>query len=120
MAAERGYRVYQLRKPKNRHLADVRQVDELPAHRAFEHVQVIDPIELIAMKLTSYAARRDRPKGDTDRADLRRLLLAFPALKREHGPVEERLRSAGAPQEAMAAWSALATETLLPDEDEDD
>ena len=35
LGAERGYRLYQVRKPRNRHLVDVRPVDALPATRSF-------------------------------------------------------------------------------------
>src|SRR5437870_770815 len=47
VAEERGFRVYQVRKPKNRHLVDVRQVDALPDRREIERVQVVAPIDLI-------------------------------------------------------------------------
>jgi hypothetical protein len=91
VAAERGFRIYQLRKPKNRHLVDVRQLEQLPPAREIAGVQVIEPTDLIAMKVEALAARLNRPKGDTDRADLRRLLMAFPELKRQDSRVRDRL-----------------------------
>src|SRR5882724_10990268 len=48
--AEGGLRVSQLRKPKNRHLVDVRLVAALPAFRMIESVCVIEPADLAALK----------------------------------------------------------------------
>lgn len=42
-----SFRVYQLRKPKNRHLATVRQVSQLPPFREIERVRVVDLAELV-------------------------------------------------------------------------
>ncbi len=38
-----GYRVYQVRKPENRHLVDVRPVDQLPPAQRVEGVLVVTP-----------------------------------------------------------------------------
>jgi len=38
-----GYRLYQLRKPKNRHLADVRSVEKLPACNRLRKVLILTP-----------------------------------------------------------------------------
>src|SRR5262245_11881379 len=43
-----GYCVYQVRKPENRHLVDVRPVEELPPTRRVRKIQVVTPPELIA------------------------------------------------------------------------
>lgn len=115
---DHGFRVYQIRKPKNRHLVDVRQVDVLPPHQEIERVQVIAPADLIAMKVRSLSARRNRPKGDTDRADLHRLLLAFPELKVHGGEVSQRLAAGGAAEDVVALWAELVEEHFEPDEDE--
>jgi hypothetical protein len=115
---ETGYRVYQLRKPKNRHLVDIRQADVLPSHTTVESVQVVAPPDLIGMKVRSLSARRNRPKGDTDRADLHRLLFAFPELKVIDGEVAGRLRAGSASDAVMALWSELVDEQIEPDEDE--
>src|SRR5207247_6464167 len=85
VASEQGFRVYQLRKPKNRHLADVRQVDSLPPNQLVADVRVSNPEELIAQKVMSYSKRSGKPKGGTDSRDLMILLLAFPKLKSEQG-----------------------------------
>ena len=43
-----GYRIYQILKPKNRHLADVRSVGELPPAQRLAEVLTVTPVELIA------------------------------------------------------------------------
>src|SRR6266849_918503 len=45
-----GYRIYQVRKPENRHLVDVRPVETLPPHQRVRKVLVVTPPELIAGK----------------------------------------------------------------------
>lgn len=119
-SAARGvaYRVYQVRKPKNRHLVDVRSVPELPPCRRLQGVLVVAPPELIARKVLGMMGRMKTPKGLMDGADLRRLLLAFPELKIEEGPVARALRDMEAPEEAFDVWRDLVAEEILP-EDED-
>lgn len=113
-----GYRVYQRHKPKNRHLVDVRSVDHLPATQRVEDVLVLTPTELIASKILSMESRRGKPKAGTDWRDLAELLLAFPDLKTEAGPVADRLRAANAPESALAAWKdVVAREIVAEDED---
>jgi hypothetical protein len=113
-----GYRVYQVRKPENRHLVDVRPVEHLPPVQRVREVLVVTPPELIANKVASMVGRKHKAKGITDRADLYRLLLAFPELKTQGGPVVERLTVNGATNEVFAAWEGLVAEEILP-EDED-
>src|SRR5258708_9666224 len=48
VASGQGFRVYQLRQPKNRHLVVVRQTAILPPHRLIAEIPVTDPAELIA------------------------------------------------------------------------
>lgn len=115
-----GFRVYQVQNPKNRHLADVRQESTLPEHRVIDGIRVVAPTELIAMKVSAMTHRQHRPKGSTDLTDLQRLLLAFPELKTDAGPVYERLCALGATRAALAAWHALVLERIEPDEDESD
>src|SRR5205085_12199482 len=76
-----GYRVYQVRKPQNRHLIDVRPVETLPPAERVKKVLVVSPAELIANKTMSMLGRQHKPQGLIDRADLYRLLLTFPDLK---------------------------------------
>ena len=113
-----SYRVYQLRKPRNRHLADLRQVERLPESRRIEGVRVAEPADLAAMKAISIDARRGREKGISDRLDLHRLLRAFPALRAEAGEVADRLRASSAPQSALATWREVVAERVEPDEDD--
>src|SRR4051794_18816880 len=91
VAGGMGFRVFQLRQPKNRHLADVRQVDALPPTQLVAEVRVPTPEELLAQKVISYTRRQLQPKGDTDRRDIKVLLLAYPRLKSDNGPVADRL-----------------------------
>jgi hypothetical protein len=114
-----GYRVYQVRKPKNRHLVDVRPVERLPPHQRVDDVQVLTPPELISSKVLSMVNRSKKPEGRIDQADAERLLLTFPELKTEEGQVAECLRAAGASEPVFAEWRKLVAEELLPpDEDE--
>ena len=117
--ASRGFRVYQLRQPKNRHLVDVRQVDRLPVHRVFEGVQVLEPTELLAMKVLSMVARKDREKGLSDRLDVHRLLRAFPELRTDTGDVTSRLRALGADEAVLVAWADVVSQMLAPDGNDD-
>ncbi len=112
-----AFRLYQVRKPKNRHLVDVRNIDKLPACNRVEEVLVPVPTELICQKLMSMVSRLNSPKGMTDMADLQRLLLAFPGLKTAEGEVADRLRAAGVGQPAMAAWHSLVAREIEPEED---
>ncbi len=45
------------------------------------------PADLIAYKVYSYHQRRGHPKSGTDWRDAAMLLLAFPEMRREAGPV---------------------------------
>jgi hypothetical protein len=113
-----GYRVYQVMKPKNRHLVDVRPVKALPANQLVEDVRVLTPPELACSKVISMVDRAKTVEGMMDRADLGRLLLTFPELKTDEGVVADCLRAAGAPPEALVAWKeVVAQEILPPDED---
>lgn len=113
-----GYRVYQLRKPSNRHLVDVRQAEALPSSQPFGGVRVIEPSALIAMKVVSLVQRAGRPKAGTDLVDVQRLLLALPKLKAEAGPVLDRLRSMSATDSVLSRWREIAQAPIEPDEDE--
>lgn len=114
----RGFRVYQVRKPENRHLADVRQIDVLPASQGFGGVRVINPPELVAMKVISMVHRAGQPKAGTDLVDVQRLLLTFPDLKRAEGPVLERLRQISVGDDVLSRWREIVQAPLEPDVDE--
>jgi hypothetical protein len=114
-----SFRVYQLRKPKNRHLATVRQVSQLPPFREIERVRVVEPAELVAMKAIAIAARKGQEKGLSDRLDLHRLLRAFPDLGKENGPIPARLAALTADAAALTAWREVARAPLEVDDDAD-
>jgi hypothetical protein len=114
----RGYRLYQAQKSGSRHLVDLRSVERLPAARRIAQVLVVAPEELIARKVIAYHQRRGQPKSGTDWRDLAMLLLTFPELKRDSGPVADRLLAAGADPKIMSVWHDLVAQEIKPaDED---
>jgi hypothetical protein len=114
-----GHRLYQVRKPADRRLVDVRGVDGLPPHHVAEDVMVMPPAELIRQKVVGMVSRSGTVKPMIDLADIRRLLLAFPHLKVLDGLVAERLRASGAPAPALEAWREIAAEEIVAENDED-
>lgn len=118
IGAGKGYRLFQIQKPRNRHLVDVRNTDSLPHAERIEDVLVISPPELIAHKVISYHARRGQPKSGTDWRDLAMLLLTFPELKKEEGPVSEALRSIGTADDVVETWRELVMQQFMESEDE--
>ena len=91
---------------------------ELPACRRLRKVLILRPAELISWKVLSMISRPKTPKGLMDAADLRRLLLTFPELKAEQGPISDALRVMQAPEEAFDAWRSLVAEEILPEDEE--
>ena len=113
-----GYRVYQLQKTGNRHLVDIRSVDTLPPAQRIEDILVMEPTELVAQKVTAYWKRRGKPTAGTDWRDIAMLLLTFPDLNRDPGPVTQRLTAANVETEVLASWRDLVQQPLQPvDED---
>jgi hypothetical protein len=122
VAGGNGFRIFQLREPKNRHLADIRQATaEIPT-RLVADIRVPEPEELIAQKMISLTRRRGQPKSDTDLRDVKLLLLSFPVLQQAAGAVRERLDAAGAETAVLVAWEQLAGTVIQssPEEDEGD
>ncbi len=120
IGAGKGYRLFQIQKPRNRHLVDVRATQSLPHAERIEDVLVISPPELIAYKVIAYHARRGQPKAGTDWRDLAMLLLTFPELKKEQGSVSEALKSTGVREDVMQTWRELAAQKIVePEEDEE-
>lgn len=113
-----SYRLYQLREPKNRHLADVRSVDTLPSANQFEGLSVLAPDALIASKVVSYHHRRGRPKAGTDWRDVAELLLKFPELKTDSGAVTAHLRAAAVSPAVIATWEEIVRQRIDPEVDE--
>ena len=115
----RGYRLFQVRKPRNRHLVDIRAIESLPTAQRLADVLVMAPAELIASKVQAYYQRRGRPKSGTDWRDLALLLLTFPELKRDPGPVRTCLQAVGAEPAVLAVWQELVTQEIQPEDDEE-
>lgn len=113
IGAGKGFRLFQIQKPNNRHLVDVRPVETLPHAERIEDVLVISPPELIAHKVIAYHSRRGQPKAGTDWRDLAMLLLTFPELKKEEGAVSEALKSIGAKDEVMQTWGEFVAQRIV-------
>ena len=115
-----GYRLYQIRKPKNRHLVVVRSIDNLPPNQPIADILVLTPVELVASKVLSYHHRKGRPKAFTDLRDVAVLLLAFPELKTASGRVRDRLEEWAQDDTLASTWNEIvAQEIQLDDEDEE-
>jgi len=119
VADGKGFRVFQIREPKNRHLADIRQAESLPPTQVIAEIRVPTPEELIAQKVISCVHRRTQPKGDTDRRDVKMLLLAHPQLKSPAGAVHDRLMAAHADTEVLESWAQFAAEPIDANEADD-
>src|SRR5216110_1755681 len=118
IGAGKGYRLFQIQQPRNRHLVDVRTADSLPHAERIEEVLVMSPPELIAHKVIAYHARRGQPKAGTDWRDLAMLLLTFPELKKKDSAVSEALKSLGAKDNVMETWCELVAQEFIESEDD--
>ncbi len=116
----RGFRLYQVQKLGNRHLVDIRPANRLPDTQRIAQVLVIAPADLIASKVVSYTQRRGSPKAGTDWRDLAVLLLRFPDLKTNTGPVADRLQSLNADAKALGVWRELVALTISPGDEDDE
>ncbi len=119
VASGKGYRIYQLRTPTNRHLVDIRQVDTLPDFHLIDDIRVVEPATLLALKIISMTERPHTPKGLTDQADLMRLLIAFPKLKSKDSRVIEVLQKLSAKSIAYTAWENLLSQEIQPDAEDE-
>ncbi len=115
----RGFRLFQVRKPRNRHLVDVRSVQELPAAQRIGDLLVLMPPELVAGKVVAYCRRRGRPKAGTDWRDLAMLLLKFPELKSDPGPITDRLKVLADP-EVLTVWREIVSQEIVPEEEDEE
>ena len=113
----KGFRIFQNRKEGNRHLVDLRSVDELPATETIENIKVLSPVELIASKVISFHSRKGKPKSGTDWRDIAVLLLRFPELKEK---VSETLQANNVGNSVLEAWAEISNQDFqVEDEDED-
>ena len=117
IGAGKGFRLFQIQKPRNRHLVDLRAAESLPHAERIEDVLVMSPPELIAQKVVSYHARRGQPKAGTDWRDLAMLLLTFPELKKDKGAVSEALKSIGVKEDVIKTWRELVTQVMIEPDD---
>ncbi len=113
-----AYRVDQVRKPRNRHLADVRGALALPPSNRIDGVLVPTPPELIAQKVISMVARQGQPKAGSDWRDIATLLLLYPPLKEFNGEVLNRLEANSASETAIGEWRAIVDQEIVPDNEE--
>src|SRR5215213_342155 len=113
----KGFRIYQTRREGNRHLVDVRPVENFPETETIEKIRILSPLELIASKVVSYHARRGRPKSGTDWRDLGFLLLRFPELK---GKVAENLLAKNVGEAILETWLEIKSQDFqIEGKDED-
>jgi hypothetical protein len=95
-------------------------VNSFPQLDRIDEVLVLAPADLIASKVISYHQRRGKPKSFTDRRDLAVLLLTFPALKCDPGPVTDCLHNAKADPNILAIWRELVEQDIVPESEDDD
>jgi hypothetical protein len=113
----KGFRIYQVRSEGNRHLVDLRSVNELPNSETIENIKILSPLELIASKVISFHSRKGKPKAGTDWRDLGFLLLRFPELKEK---VLETLQAKNVGEAILETWKEIASQNFqFEDEDED-
>ena len=119
VAIGKGFRVYQVQKPKNRHLVEVRQIEKLPDFELNDGIQVVAPLELIVLKVISMSARRHTPKGLTDHADIMRLLLTYPTYKTNPESVAKSLERHSADLLAQQLWQEIASQDFQANDDDE-
>ncbi len=120
VAKGRGFRLFQVQKPRNRHLVDIRAVERLPDSQRIADVLVMSPSELIASKVISYSNRLGKPKAGTDWRDIALLLLTFPDLKSESGEVSDLLELADATPGILSAWNDFVNQDIIAEGDDDE
>jgi predicted nucleotidyltransferase len=114
---EKGLRIYQLRNEGNRHLVDIRPINDLPNTQLIENIRVLSPLELIVSKVISFHARKGKPKAGTDWRDLAMMLLQFPELK---SLVTENLIAKQVSQEVLKTWKELEKQEIQVEDDDED
>lgn len=113
----KGFRIYQTRKEGDRHLVDLRTVDELPNAETIENVLVLSPVELIVSKVVSLQSRKSKPKAGTDWRDLAMLLLRFPELKEK---VSESLQAKNVGEAVLKTWVEIERQDFQFEDDDED
>ncbi len=90
----------------------------MPPVERLEGLCILRPDALVASKVIAYHRRRGRPKSGTDWRHVAELLLKFPELKADPGPVTESLRIAAVSPEVLATWKEIVSQQIGPGEDE--
>jgi hypothetical protein len=114
-----GFRLHQVRKPRNRHLVDVRQIERLPPSKRIGRVLVMTSDVLVASKVVALHQRCGKPKAGTDWRDVAMLLLAFPHLKKHPGPVTKHLLASSADGSVLDTWKDLVSQELRAEEEDE-
>ena len=99
----------------------VRSVVALPPARWIEEILVIIPEELTAERVVACYRHRRTPTEGTDVRDIAVLLLKFPALQREVGPVRDRLEASiteGISPGVRDLWLQIVQRRFEPDDPE--
>jgi hypothetical protein len=120
LQGKQDFRIFQVSKPKNRHLVDIRHVETLPPRQEIDGVPVLSPVELIVSKVKAFSARRGQPKAGTDWRDVAALLLAFPDLKASHGSVRDRLIRQETDPAVLETWESFVALDIRPEQKETD
>lgn len=112
-----GHHIFQLQEGRDRHLVDMRQVERLPPARRFGGLWVVEPAHLVAHKVIAAARRRGRPRSFTDRRDVAVLLLRYPELRDQAGPVGEILRAPKVEAVVLEEWREIVAAEIQPDDE---
>lgn len=116
-----AFRVYQSRKKGSRHLADVRLLDFVLEDPHEENgIRFTPPPLTVALKVLAFTRRRLAPKGATDLADIRRLLLEHSALRVPEGAVSDAIERLSGGEPAQRAWVQILAEPIISDEEADE
>lgn len=115
-----GFRIYQIQKPENRHLVDIRPVASFPPTSRIDGILVPTPDEVIAGKVRAYVRRQGKPKSGTDWRDIAEMLLTFPSLKSETGEVYRLLVELESEERVLEAWKQIASQPLSSEEDDEE
>jgi hypothetical protein len=115
-----GYRIYQIQKPENRHLADVRPVSEFPATKRIDGILVPTPEEVVASKVRAFVRRKGKAKAGTDWRDLVEMLLAYPELKVQEGAVSQLLVKLESDPAVLQSWKSFVEQPMSAEEDDEE
>jgi len=113
----KGFRIYQTRKEGNRHLVDIRLIENFPETQTVEDIQILSPLELIISKVISFHSRKGKPKAGTDWRDLAVLLLQFPELKEK---VVGNLQTKNVGKAVLETWAEIARQDFQAETEDED